>query len=248
METYYHLLGVNEQAPPRLIRAAYLDLMRQVHPDCAPGCELIEAANLNVAYSVLRDADRRADYDARLARSRIPKHRFPAPPTGKRSSRLLVEVLLAGSVVLVGWAIVSSDQIRPYFVPVNAGLGEVASSSASPDTKPGGQAKSEISFLRPSDFGDRRREDSRESVYGGDQPDSRCLANPALGGSCQRAELVEAEPEFDDPLISVFDDDGAFVTENAAQRAKREGRCALKAPRIGRHPSGSRSDEPFHAC
>jgi len=63
---YYEVLHVSRDAPPEIIRGSYRTLMQQLknHPDL--GGDTTTAALINEAYSVLSDADRRAEYDARL--------------------------------------------------------------------------------------------------------------------------------------------------------------------------------------
>jgi len=66
---YYQLLGIDPQAGAEEIRQAYLDKIRQWHPDRNPDC-IAEAEEktklLNQAFFVLRDADRRKNYDRML--------------------------------------------------------------------------------------------------------------------------------------------------------------------------------------
>jgi curved DNA-binding protein CbpA len=63
---YYEVLHVSRDAPPEIIRGSYRTLMQQLkhHPDL--GGDTTTAALINEAYAVLSDADRRAEYDARL--------------------------------------------------------------------------------------------------------------------------------------------------------------------------------------
>lgn len=73
--THYEILGLREGAEPDRIRAAYIQLMRRVHPDSAPRKKprsRFSATQANIAYSVLRDRASRAIYDRQLARYRHP--------------------------------------------------------------------------------------------------------------------------------------------------------------------------------
>src|SRR5438552_2728648 len=61
---YYKILGVDRAADQKAISAAYRKLARQYHPDVnkAAGAEE-KFKEMNEAYQVLGDADRRARYD-----------------------------------------------------------------------------------------------------------------------------------------------------------------------------------------
>src|SRR3989442_1172363 len=61
---YYKLLGVDRNADQKAISVAYRKLARQKHPDVnkAAGAEE-KFKEINEAYQVLGDADRRARYD-----------------------------------------------------------------------------------------------------------------------------------------------------------------------------------------
>jgi curved DNA-binding protein CbpA len=85
--SHYEILGVEDTASFAEIRASYLALLRQWHPDVAPAERRTEAdevaKRLNIAYSVLSDPALRARYDfelrfdpeeaLRLARERIER-------------------------------------------------------------------------------------------------------------------------------------------------------------------------------
>jgi len=61
---YYEVLGVNRSAPPEKIKKIYRQLARQYHPDVsdAPDAET-HFKEINEAYEVLSDAEKRAAYD-----------------------------------------------------------------------------------------------------------------------------------------------------------------------------------------
>ncbi|HYJ29879.1 MAG TPA: DnaJ domain-containing protein [Allosphingosinicella sp.] len=61
----YADLRVPPDAPPAAIEWAYRKLMKRHHPDHAGPDSAARAAEINAAYSVLRDAGRRACYDRR---------------------------------------------------------------------------------------------------------------------------------------------------------------------------------------
>jgi len=66
--TYYDVLGVTPAAPQEIISAVYRAWMKamRAHPDLGGDPEL--AKSLNEAYGVLKDPERREEYDARLRR------------------------------------------------------------------------------------------------------------------------------------------------------------------------------------
>jgi curved DNA-binding protein CbpA len=81
--THYERLGVAPTASVADIRAAYRVLARQNHPDLASGPEraseaAAEMAEVNEAWHVLGDTERRAAYDATLESDR--RRREPARP------------------------------------------------------------------------------------------------------------------------------------------------------------------------
>jgi molecular chaperone DnaJ len=62
---FYQVLGVKRDAAPKELRAAYRKLARKHHPDVNPGDKAAETRfkEINSAYEVLSDADKRAKYD-----------------------------------------------------------------------------------------------------------------------------------------------------------------------------------------
>jgi len=62
---YYTVLGVSRTASEKEVRSAYRRLARQWHPDVNPGNAEAEAKfkEINAAYEVLSDADKRKKYD-----------------------------------------------------------------------------------------------------------------------------------------------------------------------------------------
>ncbi|MCO5593176.1 hypothetical protein L7F22_047182 [Adiantum nelumboides] len=69
--TYYDLLGVEPSSSPRELRSAYRRLALQHHPDVSPLHQLDTAtkffAEINEAYTVLSDPQKKACYDLKLA-------------------------------------------------------------------------------------------------------------------------------------------------------------------------------------
>lgn len=68
---YYQILGVDENADPKTIEAAYWRLLREYQPDTYQGADAKEKIGLvNAAYEVLSNPRRRAEYDTSLERLR----------------------------------------------------------------------------------------------------------------------------------------------------------------------------------
>ncbi|MEE4279822.1 MAG: DnaJ C-terminal domain-containing protein [Halieaceae bacterium] len=86
---YYKILGVDPKADATDIKTAYRKLARKTHPDLNPGPESEEAFKaIAEAYEVLKNAERRAEYDElREYRSRSPDEGFQAPPNWRSASR-----------------------------------------------------------------------------------------------------------------------------------------------------------------
>ena len=83
---YYVILGVASDATQDQIKSAYRRKAKQLHPDCYEGSSE-GFRNVQEAYEVLSDRDRRATYDDELARLQRPQptHRYvqtaPSRPT-----------------------------------------------------------------------------------------------------------------------------------------------------------------------
>ena len=62
---YYAILGVSKTATPEEIKQAFRKLARKFHPDVNPKNKQAEARfkEVNEAYEVLSDADKRKKYD-----------------------------------------------------------------------------------------------------------------------------------------------------------------------------------------
>ncbi|MGB5951972.1 MAG: DnaJ domain-containing protein [Ornithinimicrobium sp.] len=76
--TYYEILQIREDASPAIIKAAYRELMRSVHPD-VNGHAPTPAAVVNEARDVLSDPERRRQYDAELWAARSHRQHESSP-------------------------------------------------------------------------------------------------------------------------------------------------------------------------
>ncbi len=95
---YYHALQVDPEAEPEVIQAAYRRLAHKHHPDI--GGDDARMQELNEAYAVLVDPDRRADYDRWCAEhptERSSPSRSPSLPLW----RALLPTILTLTVLVV---------------------------------------------------------------------------------------------------------------------------------------------------
>ncbi len=81
---YYSALGIARTASEDEVRKAYRKLARKYHPDVSKEADAeVRMRDINEAYDVLRDKEKRAAYDAladRVARGGHSEHDFQPPP------------------------------------------------------------------------------------------------------------------------------------------------------------------------
>jgi len=113
--THYQVLGVDAEAEPYLIEAAYRAIMRRAHPDM--GGDTARAQMINEAFRVLRDPVSRASYDLTLsvALSARPPTQHESPPsrvraTASRQGGLVSNAYLMLGVVLVAAALLAARE------------------------------------------------------------------------------------------------------------------------------------------
>jgi len=86
-EDYYQTLQVHSGASQEVIRAAYRALAQRYHPDNAGPSGEAKMVEINVAYEVLGDPERRAEYDRERASGVRPAHHgHSASRSGSASS------------------------------------------------------------------------------------------------------------------------------------------------------------------
>ena len=72
MTTHYHTLGIPTNATTERVKQTYRALVKKFHPDVFPSESNAQAEaqrrirDINVAYAVLSDPERRESYDAKL--------------------------------------------------------------------------------------------------------------------------------------------------------------------------------------
>ena len=106
----YDILNVSHDAETVVIEAAYRALMKKYHPDQAAVADpkAPSAADINRAYSILRDSDRRTQYDhhewTRQQKMHLAQYQPPPPPRAPRVfgwGGWAVALLLAGVILLM---------------------------------------------------------------------------------------------------------------------------------------------------
>jgi curved DNA-binding protein len=72
IKNYYRILGLESSATSDEIRVAYKRLARKYHPDLHPENPKVHKvfSEINEAYDILGNLDRRLDYNLRLNRSK----------------------------------------------------------------------------------------------------------------------------------------------------------------------------------
>ena len=93
----YAILGVERNASPEEIRFAYRRAARASHPDLHPGdaAAIERFKRVQVAYEVLADPARRAEYDAATGSADPPVAATPAPEPPVSLARELGETVRA---------------------------------------------------------------------------------------------------------------------------------------------------------
>ena len=110
-QDHYAILGVTPTAEPAVIRAAYLALMREYHPDRNPSAAAtLRAQAIIAAFRVVGDFDRRNEYDwsRRRERERAAAAASPSRKIGRG----------AVAIGAIGLAAAAAFVLRPAGAPV----------------------------------------------------------------------------------------------------------------------------------
>jgi curved DNA-binding protein CbpA len=141
--TLYAVLNVAPDADPAVIEAAYKALMKKYHPDRLGGAHTGDerrAAEINEAFQILRDPNRRAHYDenARAKVDQLRRNAYAAPPpiyktqaSQRRGSRWpsLLLLLILGGALYYAWQ--ETDGFQREVVSANPFSGRATASGAS---------------------------------------------------------------------------------------------------------------------
>ncbi|CCE00676.1 J domain-containing protein [Bradyrhizobium sp. STM 3809] len=106
MKTHYQVLGVSPRADLETIKRAFRQAAKAHHPDLRGGGDAAAEHQLKLiiaAYNVLRDPDRRAEYDERLAfeRRRIRRDRWDAALQFTAATAVLSAILIGLELLLL---------------------------------------------------------------------------------------------------------------------------------------------------
>lgn len=178
---FYDVLNVSQGAEPVVIEAAYRALMKRYHPDQAIGEDGAggDAAEINRAFAVLRDPERRAEYDRRewSAQQRAIQLAMPPPPPPQKGSKAFgwsgwfVALCLGGALAFI--------VTRPGGVtaPLNAAEAARAAALSEPDFRSQPSEPSVVPLKPPRDV-DVELPALVESV--GPEPSALAEPEPAL--------------------------------------------------------------------
>ncbi|HEX8525831.1 J domain-containing protein [Allosphingosinicella sp.] len=110
----YDILNVSIDAEPVVIEAAYRALIKKYHPDQAEGGAVPrDSADINAAYSVLRDGARRAEYDHRewVRQQAMPIVQAPLPRARLGAAGVGGWIVAAGLGCGIGLSLAGSSSI-----------------------------------------------------------------------------------------------------------------------------------------
>jgi uncharacterized protein YecT (DUF1311 family) len=122
---HYYVLGVTPASEDAAIRSAYRALMRRYHPDADSSAEAAERAReINEAYRILGDRERRAQYDEQLKEQSPLKFEpeFRAEPSTRPSRR--------GPLAAIGFAALALGMVAFAVSPALRDFGSLSASEA----------------------------------------------------------------------------------------------------------------------
>ncbi len=139
---HYATLGLHRRCTLAQIRAAYRTLARQHHPDLNPDspAAITRTQELNAAYEILSDADRRAEYDRELETT----EKTSAPVRSAKIQRNISEDV---NLPLEDFLRGTTREVRVHD-PANPGANEIHELVVPPQTAPGTKFK----LARPEPF------------------------------------------------------------------------------------------------
>ena len=186
VRTHYEVLGVSRTASTEVIRTAYHEWARVLHPDVAdssdPEGDEDEMRLVNEAWRVLGDDDARAAYDFDLRRAEPVPDVETAPPSDEwmlddepASTPLLTTDSLLVAVAIRGWPLLLLAMMAAIFIFSAYATGE----SERPDSTPTGDEAA----WKPGDCLDRLPEPTPVSC--GDPHDAVVVAVVSDGVSCE---------------------------------------------------------------
>ena len=141
---YYHILGISKNSTAAEIRRAYRKLAVIYHPDKNPDPKVESFfKDVNRAYEVLSDPEKRRVYDLRFTHSvdipdAPPRHRDPRYRPGPRPHRksqrdelreLMAKYLPFFQWISIGCFVLCSGLSVDYFWPVNVSVEQIESTS-----------------------------------------------------------------------------------------------------------------------